>query len=468
MAEYTLRDYQVVARDYLRGRDRAALLLDMGLGKTAASLSALEPRHLPALVIAPKKVAEEVWDVEQELWRPDLTLAKAVGSPAARAAALRSDADIVVISWDNMKDVLKVERRTPFRTLLLDELSGYKGRGVRWRTAHQIIKAHGIPHVWGLTGTPAPNGYLDLWPQIHLLDNGERLGKNITTYRSRYFYPGRQLPNGTIIEWHLRDEAEDRIKEKIEDICLAMATDGRVKLPETTYNKVPVHLPRPVRKVYAKFAEDLAIDLRDLFDGKVHTAADASTLSNRLQQITAGFVYEDAEYEDTGEVDEYGDPILTHINEGAVTRLHTAKVEAVREIVESPHVGGVLVFYRYIEEHALLREGLADLGVRDIKEPGVIKQWNAGKVPVLLAHPASAGHGLNLQHGGHTTVWTTLPWDLEHWEQANKRLARSGQQHPVVIHMLMVEGSVDELVAARLLEKAEVQNDLLAYLESPL
>lgn len=464
-----LHDYQIVARDFLRDRGRAALFLDMGLGKTAASLSALEPRHLPALVIAPKRVAENVWEAERDLWRPDLTIAVAKGDPAAREAVLHSDANVIVLGRDNLRDVLKRKRGVPFRTLILDELSGFKSRAsIRWKEARKIIKEHQIEYVWGLTGTPSPNGYLDLWPQIALLDNGERLGKNITTYRSRYFFPGRQLPNGTIIEWHLREEAEGHIKSKIQDICLAMATDGRIHLPEVTFNKVAVELPPAVRKAYRSLSDDLAVDLRDLFDGDIHTAGNGATLTTRLSQMTAGFIYEDARFEDTGEVDEEGEPILTHVNEGCVTPLHAEKVNAVREIVETPHTGGVLVFYRYRWEQTMLLAGLESLGVHTIDEPDVIKKWNAGEIPVLIAHPASAGHGLNLQHGGHTAVWTSLPWDLELWEQANKRLARQGQENPVVIHMILANKSIDHLILRRVLEKADVQNDLLNFLESPL
>ena len=449
-----LHDYQIVARDFFRGRDHAALLLDMGLGKTAASLAALEPRHLPVLVVAPKKVAENVWEEERALWRPDLTIVVAKGDPAARAALLASEADVVVISRDNLRDVLKMKRTTPFRTLILDELSGFKSRAsVRWKTAYSFAwKMRKVQHVWGLTGTPAPNGYLDLWPQIALLDDGERLGKNITTYRSRYFFPGRQLPNGVIIEWILREGAEDKIKDKISDICLAMATEGRIKLPEVTYNVVPVPLPPKVMQAYKKLEDDLVVDLRTIFDGSVHTAGNAAILTSRLSQMTAGFLYvDDAE-----------------IHGYAFTELHTAKMEALKEIVEADHVGGVLVFYRFRAEAAMIRRELAEMGVHDIDEPDVVKAWNRGEVPVLLAHPASAGHGLNLQYGGHTIVWTSPTWDLELWEQGNKRLPRQGQKHPVVIHMLQAPNTVDNLIRLRLIDKADVQNNLLAFLESPV
>lgn len=451
MSDLVLHDYQKVAVDYIQQRERAALFMDMGLGKTAVALSALEPAHLPALVVAPKKVAETVWHVERDLWRPDLSVAVAKGEPHQRKKALASDADIVVIGRDNLRDVFDVDRATPFRTFIIDELSGYKNRASqRWKAANKISKT--TPYVWGLTGTPSPNGYLDLWAQVALLDGGERLGKNITTYRSRYFIPGRQLPNGTIIEWLLREEAEANIKAKIEDICLAMETDGRVKLPEVTENRLLVELPNKVKKVYREFRDTLVIDLEEIFGGEIHTAKDAATLTSRLAQITAGFIFVDD----------------ADIRQGAYTRLHTAKVEAVREIVESDHIGGVLVFYRFIPEKEMLLEGLQDLGVHTMDEPDVVDRWNAGEIPVLLAHPASAGHGLNLQHGGHIQVWTTLPWDLEQWEQGIKRLYRQGQKHPVIIHVLTVKGTVDVLDRARLAGKADVQNDLLAYLESPL
>jgi len=460
-----LRDYQLVARDFLRGRDRAALFLDMGLGKTASTLSALEPRHLPALVVAPKKVAEEVWDVEKDLWRPDLTLAVAAGSPATRARQIGGDADIVTLGYNNINDALKTHR---FNTIIFDEISKLKGRGAWWKTARRLVKE--VDHVWGLTGTPSPNGLLDLWPQVYLLDGGERLGRNITTYRNRFFAPGRQLPNGTIIEWNIREGAEEKIHALVEDICLAMSTDGRVELPEFTVNRYPVHLPRASLAAYREMESELVVNLVEIFGGKVHSAANAAALTSKLSQIAAGFMYEDPVYEDTGAVDEYGDPILTHVNKGAFTAMNTAKLDALAEIRDTQD-SPLLVAYRFQVEEKMIFERFPE--ARSIDSPGVIKDWNAGKVPMLVAHPQSAGHGLNLQHGGHTIVWTSLDWDLELWNQFNKRLLRSGQTHPVVAHVLTAEipgstTSIDDLIAARLIDKAVVENNLLAYLESPV
>lgn len=403
-------------------------------------------------MVAPKRVAEEVWSVEKELWRPDLSIGVAKGSPDARRAVLASDADIVTLGRDNLKDLFDSKGRPVphrFRTIIIDELSGYKSRtSQRWKMMKKLVGT--VDHVWGLTGTPTPNGLLDLWAQIALLDDGARLGKNITTYRSRYFSPGRRLPNGIITEWIPREQSPDHIQRAVEDICLSMETDGRVALPAVTYNPVAVTLPFAVRKVYDTVKRDLVVDLREIFDGEIHSAANAAVLTSKLSQIAAGFIYADD----------------ADLRPGEHTRLHTAKVDAVREVVEGTGGSPVLVFYRFQVERTLLLEAFP--GARTIDEPGVMEDWNAGRVPLLVAHPASAGHGLNLQHGGHTIVWTSLPWSLEEWQQANKRLARQGQKHPVVIHTLEARGTIDPLIRARLADKTAVQDTLLAYLESPL
>lgn len=455
MSDLQLHGYQEVARDFLRGGEEKgkALFLDMGLGKTATTLSALEPRHLPALVIAPKRVAEEVWTVETDLWRPDLTIQVAKGSPAARQAALAAGADITTLGRDNLKDLWTPQRDFPFRwrTIIIDELSGFKNRASqRWKMMKKVCAATPVEHVWGLTGTPTPNGLLDLWAQVALLDNGARLGKNITTYRNRYFVPGRRLPNGIITDWDLRPEAEQHIYENIEDICLSMETDGRIELPNVTHNSFPVTLPPKVKRVYEDVKRDLVVDLREIFDGEIHTAANAAVLTSKLSQISAGFMYVDD----------------ADLNDMRYTRLHDEKTRAVEEIVEGANGSPVLVFYRFRPEREALRAAFPT--ARTIDEPGVVKEWNAGRVPVLLAHPASAGHGLNLQHGGHTIVWTSMPWSLEEWQQGNKRLARQGQKHPVIIHSLEGRGTIDPTIRARLNDKTTVQDSLLEYLESPI
>jgi SNF2 family DNA or RNA helicase len=433
-----LHDYQKMAVEFLHGTPRAGLFLDMGLGKTAITLSALTPDHLPALVVAPKRVAEHVWPVERALWRPDLTMALAAGTPAQRQAALRSGADVTVISRDNVADAVG----TSYRTVVLDELSSFKARSTnRWKAARRLTKE--AAHVWGLTGTPAPNGLLDLWAQIYLLDKGERLGANLTGYRGRYFQANGQLPSGVVIDWRLRPEAEDRIHGLLEDICLYMSSEDKLDLPPVTYNTLKVDLPPAARKHYQTFKQDLVLDM-DLLGGEVHSAGNAAVLTNRLSQITAGFIYSD-------------DPDLPP------TRIHNAKIEALREVVEGTG-SPVLVFYRYKEEARAILEALPQARMLD----DALDDWSKGTVPIMLAHPASAGHGLNLQAGGHTIVWTTLTWSLEEWQQANGRLARQGQTHPVVIHTLEVEDTVDPVVADRLATKTFTQSALLDHLRSPV
>lgn len=450
-----LRDYQVVARDFLQDNPRAGLFLDMGLGKTACVLSALTPEHLPALVIAPKRVAENVWPAEHLLWRPDLCLEVAAGPQTLRIGALTSSAaDVVVLGRDNCKDLLTARRR--FRTIILDELSSFKGRGSWWKTLKRFTKT--ADAVWGLTGTPTPNGYHDLWAQLFLLDNGQRLGRTLGSFREAYFQVGRKpngspaiLPNGVVYKWDLRPGADATIRERISDICLSMSTEGRVHLPPVTYNDIDVELPEPTKVIYRRMADQLLTEIETIYGPEVITARHAGALSNRLSQIAAGFLYPDADEQ---------------VGNFRYNRLHEEKTRAVQEVVEGTG-GPVLVFYRYRAEAAEL-QAVFGSGARTINEPGVIDAWNRKEVPVLLAHPASAGHGLNLQHGGHTIVWTSPTWDDEHWEQGNKRLLRSGQTDPVVIHTVMGNGTVDHLVARRLDGKVDLQAAFLAHLEAPL
>lgn len=434
------------------------------LGKTAVSLSALTPDHLPALVIAPKRVAENVWSTEAALWRPDLTVSVVAGTPAQRREARAVEADIYVIGRDNIGDFLNTDGQghikgvtadvARYRTVILDELSGFKSRSSkRWKAALWLTRD--TPHVWGLTGTPTPNGLLDLWAQVCLLDHGERLGRGArigtgyTKFQERYFFPGNRMPNGVITEWRLRPGADDAIHRAIEDICLSMTTDGRIDLPPVTENAVSVPLPASVMKDYRTFKRDLVLSLDVLGDGEIFTASNAAVLTSKLSQMSAGGLYEDD----------------ADLKGGTYRVLHSEKVKAVREIVDGTG-SPVLVFYHFKFELDALRKEFPE--ARLATEAGVVADWNAGRVPVLLAHPASAGHGLNLQHGGHTVVWTTLPWSMELWQQANKRLARQGQKNHVVIHLLEAPGTVDGTIRHRLQDKVSVQDALMTYLESPI
>lgn len=450
MAAPQLHQYQVQAVQFLQERRKAALFLDMGLGKTAISLRALTEDSLPALVTAPKRVAENVWETEVALWRPDLRVVVAKGTPKTREAALASGADIVVIGRDNLADAVPHAPR--FKTLIMDELSGWKSRAsLRWKAAKKIIQTPSVTHVWGLTGTPSPNGLLDLWAQVFLLDQGLRLGTSITGFKTRYFAPGRQLPNGVITEWNLRPGADRRIHALLDDLCLSMGTEGKVDLPPVTHNTISVPLAPKVRQLYKAMKNDLVADM-SLIGGEIHSAQNAAVLTSKLEQLCAGFMYVDD----------------ADIRDRAYDVVHTDKVKAVQEIVDGTG-SQVLVAYRFQAELDLLKQGLGSLA-HTIDEPDVVAKWNKaeGLVPVLLVHPASAGHGLNLQYGGNTAVWATTPWSLEEYMQLNKRLARQGQKHPVVIHHLVSPHTVDEAKQQRLEEKKTVQQALLDHLDSPL
>lgn len=440
-----LHDYQKVGVEFLRATPRAGLWLDMGLGKTATVLSALEPRHLPVLVVAPKRVAVEVWPEEVPLWRDDLTIALAVGSPEKRQKALTSGADIVVIGRDVLSDA--IDHRHRFKTFVVDESSGFKTkRSVRWRAGNKISKA--ADHTWILTGTPSPNGLMDIWAQMFLLDQGKRLDTSLGRFRTRYFDIARQLPTGIVTEWAIKENGEQAIYSKIEDIVLSMKSEGRIDLPEFTVVKEKVALPRHAHGIYADLAADLVANLQSL-GGEIHTAANAAVLSAKLSQVTAGFLYHDDQ-----DIRENGDK-YDHI--------HTAKIERLAELyeeIDSP----LLVYYRFKAEKEAILKRFPEAKTAD--ESDLQKKWNNDEIPLLLAHPASAGHGLNLQRGsGHHMVWTSQSWSLEEWEQANKRMHRQGQKKAVVCHVLYSPSTVDTAIYARVVEKKSVQDALMSYLD---
>lgn len=412
-----LHPYQVRAVRHLWDHPRAALWLDMGMGKTSSVLQALTAQHLPALVVAPKRVALHVWPAERDKWRPDLDVQVAAGTPTQRARVLSSGADVVTIGRENLADVAPGQ----FRTIVLDESSGYKNLSTqRFKTARRLCAS--APYVWQLTGTPSPNGYLDLWAQVFLLDQGYRLGKTMTSYRERYFTAGRRIRSGQVVEWNLAPGSADAITQRLSDIVVSMQSADYLQLPAVRTNLVQVHLPGKVRQVYDELRTDLATQWES---GQV-TAANQAVVTGKLSQITAGFLYPDRDDLD-----------------GSTSSLHRLKTEAVTEVVEGTG-SPVLVFYRFRQELADLQRALP--GAKTIDQPGVARAWDRGQVPVLLAHPASVGHGLNLQKGGHTIVWSTPTWSSEEYSQANARLVRQGQDKPVTIHHVVAAGTVDEQI----------------------
>jgi len=400
-------------------------------------LQTLTPDHLPVLVIAPKRVAEHVWGPEVEKWEIPLSIVVATGGPAKREAAFAASADITVIGRDNIKDVPLGH----FKTIVIDELSGFKDRGsVRWKMARRIQKD--ATYVWGLTGTPAPNGLIDLWAQLFLLDQGERLGTTLTGYRERYFSPGRQLRSGVVTEWNIRPEADKNIHVKIGDICLSMKKRDYLPSEPPDFNDIVFPLDRASRRVYDEMRDELVAFVTDVLGTDIpYTAANAAVLSGKLSQITGGFLYPD---------------------EGRDTmRLHREKVDILKETVDGTG-SPVVAFYHFQEHRDMILKHIKDAVHIDAKNS--IQRWNAGDVPVLLAHPKSAGHGLNLQHGGHTIVWSDLTWSLDDYEQGIGRLDRQGQENRVMVHRIIAEDSVDGEMVARLEGKKTVQDALMAAL----
>lgn len=436
-----LHAYQERAVRHLWANPRACLFLEMGLGKTASVLQAITPEHGRVLVIAPKRVAEHVWPTEVQKWRPDLTVEVAAGTAVKRRDALRlSSARIVTLGRDNVADAVAVKGR--FDTIVLDELSSFKNRDTqRWRAAMKVCVA--APYVWGLTGTPSPNGYTDLWAQLSLVDLGVRLGRSIVSFRKRHFEGTDYIAGGIVSKYRLRDGSQKWIDSRLSDICISMRSEDYLDLPPTIVNRVEVAMPLAAVKAYETMKRDLVTQLES---GDHVTAASAAVASGKLSQITSGFMY----HEDTGAP-----------GPRPVDELHRAKVDAVAEIIAEAE-GGVLVFYRFRHELEMLRKAMPE--ARTVDEPGVLEEWNAGRVPVLLAHPASAGHGLNLQSGGHTVVWASPTWSLELYQQANARLARQGQTRPVMIHHVVVPSSVDTSILSTLEGKSSVQDALMVAL----
>lgn len=441
---YTLHEHQIRAVRHLHANPRAGLFLPMGAGKTLSVLAALKPEHLPVLVVAPKQVAEHVWPAEVRKWRPELSCAMAVGSPTRRAAAIKAKADITVVTRDNMQSLVSTRGKARYRTIVLDESQSFKARSsTRWKMARRLTKT--VEHVWALTGTPAGNGLLDLWAQLYLIDHGQRLGETLGGYRQRYFNPAIILPNGVVAKWAIKRGAEEAIHKRLADICLHIPMIG-LDLPDITYNRVPTELPAQVRSIYDSLRNDMVADVDMLGGTNIVTAPSAGVLSSKLAQVTAGAIYDDT---------------INGVSPGTYTRLHEQKMDELAEIIDQSD-GGVLVFYRFkFEAEAILKRFKQAVPV---SRKGAIDQWNAGEIPVMLAHPASAGHGLNLQYGGNTIVWTSVSFNLEEWQQANARLHRQGQKNVVMVHTLTSPGTIDEHILDVLEGKKTVQEALLAAL----
>lgn len=390
-------------------------------------------------MIAPKKVAEDTWSREAAKWDHlrHLRISKVLGSEPERLAALRADADVYVMNRENVVWLVEtMGTEWSFDMVVVDELSSFKNhQAKRFRALRRVRPL--IKRLVGLTGTPVPNGYMDLWAQAYLLDRGERLGRTITQYRDRYFStlarPGFQL-------YTLRVGADQLINERIKDICLSMKAKDYLQLEEPLRIDVPVALSSREMARYKTLERDAVLEIAD----REITAAGAAAATTKLLQIANGAVYDES---------------------GKAVHIHDQKLERLEELIEEANGRPVLVFYSFQHDRDRIKRRLGNV-VRELKTPEDIRDWNAGTIPVLLAHPASCGHGLNLQDGGSIIVWFGLPWSLELYQQANARLHRQGQAECVVVYHLIAEGTVDEDVLQTLQGKGRTQEEFLRALKA--
>ena len=445
--ENNLHPYQRAAVDHIINHPFCGLFLEMGLGKTVSTLTAINllincyAEVNRVLIVAPLRVAQSTWSDECAEWSHlrNFRIAKVLGNVKQREAALKKDADLYIINRENVPWLaskfshLFVNKF--FDMLVIDELSSFKSsKTSRWK-ALRLVRPY-FSRVVGLTGTPSPNGYIDLWSELYLLDQGERLGKFITRYRTEYF---RGIGNGQITYKYLANAgAEDAISKKIEDICISMKADDYLQLPDRIDITKRIDLAG-LKREYDVFERDSVLKLFEREDENI-SAASAAALSNKLAQFCDGCIY-----------DEDG---LTHV-------IHEKKLDALEDIIEAANGQPVLVFYAYKFDIARIKERFKGYNVKVLQGASDIVDWNNGKIDIALAHPASAGHGLNLQRGGHITVWYGLTWSLELYQQANARLHRQGQRRPVTIYHLICPGTIEDDMMAALTKKGESQNALM-------
>lgn len=431
--------YQARAIDHILYHPYCALWLQMGLGKTVCTLTAIHMLKLTmevnkVLIIAPKSVAQNTWTDECSKWEhlKDMRVSVVMGSASEREKALHEEADLYVTNRDNATWLVeKIGKKWEFDCLVLDEASSFKSpQAKRWKALKKIRPY--ISRLIELTGTPAPNGLEDLWAQLYLLDQGERLGKTITSFRSKYFSPGRG--NGHVVyDYRPKPGTKEELKRITSDICLPMRTEDFISLPTCQRIITRLSLSPSEMKKYKSFAKDYLMEL----DGEVIEATQAAALTNKLLQFTAGSIYNSSHE-------------AVHLND--------VKADALSELIEQTDEP-ILVFYAY--QHELERYRQLDGAVVFTGEPDILKRWNAGKIKILLCHPASVAYGLNMQQGGHIIVWTTPTWSLEMWQQANARLHRQGQTKPVLIYTLTCPGTMDQRVLDALDGKTTLQDALM-------
>lgn len=444
---YQPYEYQRTAEQWILDNPYCGLFLDMGLGKTVLTLTALQ-RMIDyceidrVLVVAPKKVAETTWTTEAMKWDhlQTLKVAKVMGTEKKRKLALAESADIYVIGRDNFVWLVgQYGGRLPFDVLVIDELTSFKNSKSQRFKAMRVVRPS-VQRVIGLTGTPAPNGLIDLWGQMYCIDMGERLGKSVTKYRENYF--NSHSWNNIVVRCDVKKGCDEIIKNRISDICLSMQAKDYLQLPDLLIHTVPVELSSATLGAYNKFEREKVLEFREEHGDEPSNilANSAAGLMNKLSQFANGAVY-DAERN--------------------VHEIHDEKVDKLVEIVEGANGSGVLVYYQFKHDIPRIIRKLKGYKVAVYEGEKQLIDWNAGRIDVLLAHPASTAYGLNMQQGGHYIVWFGTGWDLELYQQANARLHRQGQKHPVTVYKLIAAHTVDERASAALEDKKVKQQSLL-------
>ncbi|MFZ3578822.1 DEAD/DEAH box helicase [Virgibacillus sp. DJP39] len=440
---YKPYQYQAYAANWIIEKKKSALFLEMGMGKTISTLTAildLMYDHFDVakvLVIAPLRVASTTWEEEVKKWDhlKTLRISKVLGSEKQRVAALYNKADIYIINRENVTWLVDwFDTDWPFDMVVIDELSSFKSsKAKRFKSLKKVRPL--IKRFVGLTGTPAPNGLIDLWPQIYLLDGGERLGRTVTGYREKYFLPD-QRNQMMVYTWKLKQGAEDAIYEKLSDVCVSMKAEDYLELPDRIDNTILVELPKKAKEQYEMLEKELILSIADTDV----LAGSAAVLANKLLQMANGAVYDENK---------------------EVKHIHDEKLKALDELIEAAGGKPVLIFYGYQHDKDRILNHLKKAKPRLLQSDGDIKDWNSGKVNILLAHPASAGHGLNLQAGGNIIIWFGLNWSLELYQQANARLHRQGQKETVIIHHILAKDTIDERVMKALEDKDTSQAALI-------
>lgn len=438
MKTFSPYPHQKAGVDWILSHPACGLIWGMGTGKTVTTLTALD-RLLhdyledgPVLVIAPKRVALDTWTTESSEWEhlSHLKVSVVIGTAKQRQEALLTKADIYVINRENVVWLTEhFSGRWPFPIVVIDELSSFKSaQSKRWKALRRVRGR--IRRIIGLTGTPRPNGLEDLWPQMYLLDLGERLSKTLGGFRARYLLPDKS--NGYVVySYKPKDGAEAEVYDRISDICMSIKKEDVLQLPGQIYTDIVVRPPASLLKQYKAFERDKVLECLDA-DGEV-VAGSAAALTNKLLQFANGAIYD---------------------MDGDVHQIHDLKLDALEELVEQAGGDPVLILYAYKHDETRIASRIP---CRKLDTAQDIKDWNAGKIPVAIAHPASIGHGLNLQYGGHILIWFGLTWSLELYQQANERLNRPGQTEVCRIFHIVLKGTHDERVLGALARKEKGQ-----------